>query len=62
MKRLSSRPVERRDSRPSYFQVFTAMVPLIPLVILAAISGLFPSPVLAQEKTGQWKMHSSNAH
>lgn len=55
MKRLSYRPVERRDSRPSYFQVSTAMVPLIPLVILAAISGLFPSPVLAQEKAANGK-------
>jgi prolyl oligopeptidase len=55
MKRLSSRSVARSDSRPSHLQVFTAMFRLIPLVILAVISGLFPRPVLAQERSASGK-------
>jgi prolyl oligopeptidase len=55
MKRLSSRAVERNDSQPNHLQVFIVIFPLIPLLIFAAISGLFPRPAQSQEKAANGK-------
>jgi prolyl oligopeptidase len=55
MKRLSSRPVKLRDFKSSDLRVLTAAFPWIPLLILAAVSGLFPRPVPAQEKSAHGK-------
>jgi prolyl oligopeptidase len=55
MKRLPAQPVERHEYQASHLKVFTAMFLLIPFLILAAISGLMPSPVRAQEKVARGK-------
>jgi len=50
MKRPLARPKERHEYRACHVKVFGTMLPLIPLLILAAIFGLMPRPVRAQQK------------
>jgi hypothetical protein len=47
MKRMPSRSLDHRDSQVSHLQIFTAMFPLIPFLIFAAVARL----VQAQERT-----------
>ena len=55
MKRMPVLPFEHWDFQPNYLQAFTAMFPLIPFLILAAISGLFPGTAQSQENAANGK-------
>ena len=50
MKRMPALPFDHWDIQPNHLQVFTAMFPLIPLLILAVITGLSPGPAQSREK------------
>ena len=55
MKRLPTKPIKRHDFKPSHLQILRPMFPLVPLLILTAISALVPRPALAQEKVANGK-------
>jgi prolyl oligopeptidase len=55
MKRMPALAFDLWDFQPNRLQAFTAMFPLIPLLILTAISGLFPRPAQSQEKAPNGK-------
>jgi prolyl oligopeptidase len=55
MKRLPAQPAERHQYQGNHPKAFTAMLPLIPLLILAGLSVLIPRPVRAQEKAASGK-------
>jgi prolyl oligopeptidase len=55
MKRMPALPFNHRDFQSSHLQVFTAIFPLLPLLILAAISGVFPGPAQSQETVANRK-------
>lgn len=61
MKRLPTKPIKRHEFKPSHLQILRPMFPLIPLLILTAISALVPRPALAQEKVANGKCPPSNA-
>src|ERR1700674_1596878 len=50
MKRPQARPMERHEYQACHVKIFGTILPLIPLLILAAIFGFMPRPVRAQEK------------
>jgi prolyl oligopeptidase len=55
MKRVPAQPMERHHYQGNHPKAFTAMLPLIPLLILAGLSVLIPRPVRAQEKAASGK-------